>query len=154
MTDNIFRQNRIILCHFDTYSTALLFARQGTSVLLPEPLPEEASALAEPPSVAPQYNPDEVLLACFERYGLDASNLRPVADFQEWMDSSSGPVRVHLAQFTTLDAPHEAMQPHDVVFKPISQMRGTPMIELNLLRRAFNLFTGNLAHRHHSESRD
>ena len=142
MNDEIFRQNRIILCHFDTYSTALLFARQGTSVLLPEPLPDDASALANSPPAGPQHHPEKVLLACTERYGLDASQLRPVADFQEWMDSSSGPVRVHLAQFTTQDAPHDAIHPHDAVFKPISQMRGTAMTELNLLRRAFNLFMG------------
>jgi hypothetical protein len=142
MTDDIFRHNRIILCHFDSYSTALLFARQGTSVLWPEPLPDDASTLPESPPVGPHYDSTAALLACAQRYGLDAAQLRPVADFQEWMSSSAGPVRIHLMEFTTQDAPHDALEPHDAVFKPISQMRGTAMTELNLLRSAFNLFMG------------
>jgi hypothetical protein len=55
------------------------------------------------------------------------------------MNSDSGPIRIHLAKFMTLDPPHDALEPLEGIFKPISEMRGTPMIELNLLRRAFDL---------------
>ncbi|MDO9010073.1 MAG: fumarylacetoacetate hydrolase family protein, partial [Thiobacillus sp.] len=42
----------------------------------------------------------------------------------------SGPIRIHLVRFTTLDAPRQAIEPLGGVFKPISEMRGLPMVEL------------------------
>ena len=58
------------------------------------------------------------------------------------MSSDSGPIRIHLARFTTFEAPREAIEPLGGVFKPISQMRGMPMTELDLMRQVFNLMMG------------
>lgn len=142
MNDDTFARNRLMLCHFDSYSTALLFARVDTSVLLPSPLPEGASPLTGDAPADAIHEPAAALQSYVHRYGLDATKLRLVADFQEWMNTADGPIRIHLAQFTTQDAPHDVLEPHEAVFRPISQMRGTAMIELNLVRRAFNLFMG------------
>jgi hypothetical protein len=126
---NIFDHNRVILCHFDSYSTASVFARYGTSVLTPAPLPEGASAIAPPADITEQHAPEVVMEALFAQYGYTPAELTHAA----------GPIRIHLALFTALDAPRATIEPHGGVFKPISEMRGTPMIELNLLRRAFDL---------------
>ena len=136
---NIFDHNRVILCHFDSYSTASVFARYGTSVLTPAPLPEGASAIAAPDDITEQHAPEVVMEALFAQYGYTPAELTHAAGFEEWMASAAGPIRIHLARFTTLDAPRAAIEPHGGIFKPISEMRGTPMIELNLLRRAFDL---------------
>ncbi|HUL13653.1 MAG TPA: hypothetical protein VLU73_16000 [Methylococcaceae bacterium] len=138
----ILDHNRVILCHFDSYSTALLFARYGTSVLAPSPLPEAASVMPEPGDTGEEYAPGTVLNALTAQYRLDPAQLTLVENFQEWMSSVAGPIRIHLARFTSFDAPREALEAHGGVFKPISEMRGTPMIELNLLRQAFNLIMG------------
>lgn len=139
---NIFDHNRVILCHFDSYSTALLFARYGNSVLVPAPLPETASAMSAAPSDADeQHTPSLVLDALVARYVLDPAHLRLDDGFQAWMSGDSGPIRIHLVRFTALDAPRQAIEPLGV-FKPISDMRGLPMIELNLLRQVFNLIMG------------
>ncbi|MHB1677756.1 MAG: hypothetical protein ACYCSS_09505 [Sulfuriferula sp.] len=135
----IFDHNRVILCHFDSYSAASLFARYGTSVLTPTPLPEGVSAMAAPADIAAHHAPDAVMAAVIAQYGFPPSALVRAAGFQEWMDSAAGAIRIHLLRFTTLDAPRAAIEPHGGLFKPISEMRGTPMIELNLLRRAFDL---------------
>ena len=58
------------------------------------------------------------------------------------MNSAGGPIRIHLARFTSFEAPRGAIEPHGGMFKPISEMRGTAALELGLLRRAFNLFMG------------
>lgn len=142
MNNNTLSHNRVILCHFDSYSTALLFARYGTGVLAPSPLPEGASAMSEVTAPGARYEPAAALNALTSQYGLDAAQLGLVDDFQEWMSSAEGPIRIHLARFTTFEAPRDAIEPHGGVFKPISEMRGTAMIELNLLRRAFNLIMG------------
>ena len=71
---DIFDHNRVILCHFDSYSTASLFARYGTSVLAPAPLPEGASADAAPADITEQHAPDAVMEALIAQYGFSRQN--------------------------------------------------------------------------------
>mgnify|MGYP001568965559 CR=1 FL=1 len=139
---SILDHNRVILCHFDSYSTALLFARYGSGILAPAPLPEAASVMPEPGDASGRHTPGAVLDALVAQYRLDPTQLRLDDDFQAWMSGDRGPIRIHLARFTTFDAPRQAIEPHGGVFKPISEMRGLPMIELNLLRQVFNLIMG------------
>ena len=47
-----------------------------------------------------------------------------------------------ITRFTTFEAPHEVIAPHDGVFKPISELRRLPMTELTLLRQVFDLVMG------------
>ena len=142
MSDDCFTRNRVILCHFDSYSTALVFARYGASILAPEPLPEGAAALAAPAEAGAEYDPATALQTLVTRYGLDASSLKLEPGFQEWAGDAAAPIRIHLARFTTFEAPRDAMEPNGAVFKPISEMRGLPAAELNFLRRVFNLIMG------------
>jgi hypothetical protein len=136
----ILEHNRVILCHFDSYSTALLFARYAGSVLTPAPLPEGAVPMPLPGNE--QHTPGAVLAALVAQHGLDPTQLSLDDDFQAWMSSDRGPIRIHLARFTTFDAPRQTIEPLGGVFKPISELRGLPMIELNLLRQVFNLIMG------------
>lgn len=138
-TADIFDRNRVILCHFDNYSAASFFARFGTSVLAPNPLPECAGPIAPPSEITEKHAPESVMQALCAHYGFDPEELAIASGFQEWMGSDAGPIRIHLARFTDLDPPRETLEPHGAVFKPISELRSSPMIELNLLRSAFNL---------------
>ena len=142
MTDDTLNDNRVILCHFDTYSTALVFARYGTSVLAPAPLPEGAVPLAVLPESDARHEPEAALAALIARFGLNPAELALVDGFEEWLSDGGRPIRVHVAQFKTFEAPRAALAPHGGVFKPISELRGTAPVELNLLRRVFNLFMG------------
>jgi len=141
-TPNILERNRVILCHFDSYSCALNFARYGDSILAPAPLPPEASAIEAPERAAEHHSPGPVVDALAAQYGLDPAQLKMDDDFEAWLADDSGPVRVHLVRFTTFEAPHAAIEPLGGVFKPISQMRGMPPLELNLMRQVFNLIIG------------
>ena len=141
-TPAILDRNRVILCHFDSYSTALLFARYGDSVLAPAPLPEAASAIPAPGDPSARHEPGAVLDALAAQYRLDPMQLKIDEGFEAWLSSDGGPIRIHLARFTGLDAPHAAIEPLGGVFKPISQMRGMPMTELSLMRQVFNLMMG------------
>ena len=137
--DSVFNLNRVILCHFDTYSAASFYARYGSSILAPMPLPEDAAPIAAPTVISACYAADAVMQACITQYGYDPEQLTYATGFQAWMTSDEGIIRIHLLRFTTPDAPHATIAPHGAVFKPISEMRGTPMTELNLLRIAFDL---------------
>lgn len=55
----------------------------------------------------------------------------------------SGPVRIHLLRFNTLDAPKAAIRALGGEFKPIRMLRGSAMSELLLLREVFNLIVGS-----------
>ena len=138
-----FEKNKVILCHFDSYSTALVFARwPDKSLLLPGPLPSGAHSLAAPPQAGPAHDPDAVKLATTRAYDLNPQELVHVGDFQQWIQTEDGPVRVHLLRFTTFEAPTQALAPHEGVFKPISELRGCAPIELGLVRAVFDLIMG------------
>lgn len=139
---DILSTNRVILAHFDSYSAALVFARWGKTLLAPESLPESAAPMAAPAEVGPAHAADEVTHAAVSRYGLNAAELTRMDDFDAWMQTDLGPVRIHVLRFNTFEAPAAAIEPHGGVFKPISELRGSAMIELNLLRQVFNLIMG------------
>lgn len=142
MSNPIFDHNRVIFCHFDSYSCALVFARYGDTILAPAPLPESAAPMPEPLEVSEQHDPDAVLDALSVAFALNPAEVSLDEEFQAWMSSDSGPIRIHLVRFTTLDAPHSVIEPFGGVFKPISEMRKMPMIELNLMRQIFNQILG------------
>ncbi len=143
MSNPLFDRNRVILCHFDSYSTALVFARYGSSILAPAPLPESAAPMPAPGDAVEQHVvPSAVLDALGSQMGLDPTQLNLDDDYQAWMASDYGPIRIHLIRFTTLDAPRQVIEPFGGVFKPISEMRGLAMIELNLMRQVFNQIMG------------
>lgn len=136
---SVFDHNRVILCHFDTYSAASLFARYGTSVLTPSPLPDGACPIPAPSGITERHDPEKVLEALLAKYDFAPGELKLAEGFQEWMASPNGTIRIHLAKFTAFDPPREEIEATGGIFKPISELRGTPAIELDLLRTAFNL---------------
>lgn len=138
----ILTANRVILSHFDSYSAALVFARFGKTLLLPEPLPESAVVMQPPAEPGPEHSADPVLDAAVRRYGLNAAEIVRMNGFEAWTLTDSGPVRVHLLRFTTFLAPAESIAPHGGTFAPISNLRSSPRIELELARRGFNLILG------------
>ncbi|MBH2017979.1 hypothetical protein [Polaromonas sp.] len=141
-TQDILARNRVILTHFDSYSTALVFPRwESRSLLWPEALPESASPMPAPApaDIGPEYSGDAVKQAVVERCGLNPAELVQVGEFNHWAQTDAGPVRIHLLRFTTTDAPKAAIEALGGIFKPISELRGSAMSELVLLREVFNL---------------
>ena len=142
MNEQILNDNRVMLCHFDSYSTALVFARFGLSVLAPSVLPEGAAPAAAPADRDDWHQPSAVLAAVSAQYAFDTAEWETVDGFDEWVSAESQLIRIHLARATTFEAPRAAIAPFGGVFKPISELRGTAPAELNLVRRAFNLIMG------------
>jgi hypothetical protein len=140
---NILARNRVILCHFDSYSTALVFPRWGGKTMLwPEALPESATPMPAPADVGPEYSADGITKAICEQCSLNPDDLVYVKEFKHWAQTESGPVRIHLLRFDTFEAPKALLAEHDGVFKAISELRGGTMSELVLLREVFNLIIG------------
>ena len=105
---HVLTHNRVILTHFDSYSTALLFPRwENQTLLWPEALPDSATPMPGPADIGSAYSGAAVKQVVVERCGLNADELEHVGEF-----------------------------------KPISQLRGSAMSELLLLRDVFNLIVG------------
>ena len=136
----LLERHRLIFCHFDSYSTALRFVRINDSVMLPAPLPENASMVAAPTDTGD--TPTDVLHAVLEKLNINSSQIELDDGFEAWLSTDNGPIRIHVARFTTFEAPHEAIAPHGGVFKPISELRRLPTTELALLRQVFDLILG------------
>jgi hypothetical protein len=133
-----------ILCHFDSYSAALLFAHWDTgSLLWPCALPEGTVPCHGPVDASPA-PVDALALAqqVTERLGMLPDELVPMPDFEQWMQTPEGPVKVHLLRFATFEAPKLALQSQGGVFKHITQLRGGQPLELGLVREVFNLIVG------------
>jgi hypothetical protein len=134
--------NRVILSHFDNYSAALLFARFGQTLLLPEPLSASAVPRRAPSDTLPVHAGERVLEATITRYGLNAAEIVRMNGFDEWTQAEMSPIRIHLLRFTTFLPPVELIARHAGAFAPISSLRGSARIELALARQAFNLILG------------
>lgn len=137
--DALMARNRAILCHFDSYSTALLFARWGTTMLWPEALPAGTSPMAAPDAIAPIYDGEAVRQHVAATLGLNEKEIIHMDDYQQWVQAEDGPIRIQLLRFTTFEAPKAQIDALGAVFKPISELRGSAMSELVLLREVFNL---------------
>jgi hypothetical protein len=139
----LFIANRVILCHFDSYSTALVFARwPNRSLLWSAPLPEGASLMPPPDGITAAHEGAAVMAAAIADIGLPGDDLIRVGEFDAWFDCPTGPVRVHLLRFTTFDAPPGVLAAHEGSFKPISELRTAAPIELGMLRQVFDLIMG------------
>lgn len=142
MTSELFAKNRVILSHFDSYSTALVFARFGKTLLGPDALPEGATNTATPDAVEAVHDGDAVLEASIARYGLNSAEVFRDGQFDAWLQAGADRIRIHLLRFKTFLAPAELLAAHGGVFKPISELRGSAAVELGLIRGVFNLIMG------------
>jgi hypothetical protein len=140
--DDVLIDNRVMLVHFDSYSTALVFAKWNDTLLLPAALPPSAELMAAPDDITAAHDGEAVKAAAIERLGLNPAEVVRACDFNHWVTTEAGPVRVHLLRFTTFDAPKGALEPHGGVFRPISALRGGAPVELLLAREVFNLIVG------------
>lgn len=138
--NDLLARNRVILCHFDSYSHALLFPRWEHGMLWPAALPEGTEAMPAPDESLAGHEVEPVKQALVAATGLNPDELAVTEGFVAWFLAPDGLVRVHLLHFTTPDAPKPAIEALGGRFMAMSQLRGSDMAELLLLRQAFGLF--------------
>jgi hypothetical protein len=131
---------RLILFHKQKSSARTRFLRFTDTVVAFAPLPASATLNAESGSVRP--HPAAHLRAAEERLSLPAGSLESVADFSADVATTDGTVPVLLAGFTSIDPPFAAAEAIGARFAPITEARGLPAVELELLRRAYEVLIG------------
>ena len=137
---NLLARHRVILCHFDTYSTALLFVRwPHGSLLAPTALPAAAAVALAPAADASGLVMETEVIGVLQAMGVDTAHVKYLHDFNGCADDESGPVRIHLCRYMTPDAPKQAIAALGGEFKHMSALRAADKQELLLLRQVFDL---------------
>lgn len=134
---------RLLLMHKQRTSARLRFLRLSHGVCLFAPLPA-LSVLEDETVPAPPvaHHPSAWLRVVAGRLGLDAGCLKPEPEFQATVQTPSGPVAVQLVALETVDPPFTAAAALGGQFVAITEARGCPRVELDLLRRAYAVALG------------
>jgi hypothetical protein len=110
---------RLILFHKQKTSARTRFLRFADTVLAFGPVP-----------------------AAEERMALPVGSLEVVAEFEMDVDTADGTVPVLLAGFTSIDPPFASAEAIGGRFVAITEARGLPSAELELLRHAYEVLIG------------
>lgn len=135
-----FEQHRLLLYYKGDISALTLFAQHAnTSVVMPEPLPLLSSILEEHthPDSKVSLHPALLLNEFNALFKLDSDLLKIETGYYQYIDTPQGIVTVHLARFMVLDPPHKLLQDSGLRLRTLPELRGRPVVEMELLRRAY-----------------
>jgi hypothetical protein len=133
---------RLILFHKQSTSARTRFLRLGHGGICTfGPLPHTAR-LAEPASGAVTVHPASWLRATESSLALPAGSLEAEPGFRCTLRTAEGDTQVLLARFTAIDPPFSAAERLGGAFIDLTQARGLPPLELDLLRRAYEVILG------------
>ena len=136
-------QNRLIFYHKQHTSARLRFLKFASgSICAPDPLPELSQLLD---STINRYDEDDnivthparLLHEASDRLGLDIESLKVQGGYHARVDTSNGTVQVYLTELTTMDPPFDRASDIDAEFIELTQARGLAVVELELLRLAY-----------------
>ncbi|MFN3988431.1 MAG: hypothetical protein ACK4KV_23390 [Rhodocyclaceae bacterium] len=122
----------LILCHKQATSARLRFARFGDSVIAVR-LPATGGAIPHPGALLPS-------AASFS--GIAPGDLRLDPDFEAPLLAPGGAVCVRLAEITTIDPPFDALQGANGRFITLTEIRGLPDTERDVLRLVYEHMIG------------
>jgi hypothetical protein len=134
---------RLLLFHKQGTSARTRFLRFGDSLLAFAPLPAGALLRAEDAALGTFLpHPAALLKTAEKKLGLPGGSLQVVPEFSATVDTPQGEVPVLLAGFTTMDPPFVAADSVGGRFVALTEMRGLPATEMDLVRRAYTVILG------------
>lgn len=132
---------RFLLFHLQAISARLLFVRHATgSVLAPRPLPFLSSPVEEdePAEKLDLVQRLSLGVALAAELGFEPGMLVVEPGFRRRAEVPRALVDIHLARFTTLDAPHGEVHSKGGALHPITELRGGHPVEMAALRWAYD----------------
>jgi hypothetical protein len=135
---------RLIMYHKYPTSARTTFLMQDEAICLPGRLPKLAQLMdsnttrrsATEKVVA---HPSPLLRHVAEWLALPQDSLELDSEFCEKVDVPDGPLTVYLARFDSIDPPFDAAERVGGRFIALTEGRGLPPAELDLLRRAYRV---------------
>jgi len=137
-----FAHSRAILYYNGAISALTLFAQfPGGSVCAPRPLPLLSSVWDQGQGgyFSVTHPPASIASNMASLLELPADFLKANGDYRERVDVPQGVITVFLLRFDVLDPPHEWMNSKGCQLQTLTQLRGRPPAEMELLRRAYAL---------------
>lgn len=137
-------QARVILYHNTPASARLRFLRfPYQSICAFKPLPKLSVLMDQGLATDTLLHPAVVARQTENKLGLGQDSIQVQGEFEAFVDVAGGPICIHLAAFTSLDPPFELADKLDARFIDLNQARDLPQVELELLRKAYDIILGN-----------
>lgn len=130
---------RILIYHKQSTSARTLFLRWNNSVCLFEPLPELSQLLETEVDSPVLIHPAPLLAKAEQFFGMDSGDLEWDKEFHAQLDVPQGLVAVFLVRCKHMDPPRELVAAQEAKFIALTEARGLPPVELELLRRAYSV---------------
>ena len=133
-------ESRVILYHSQSTSARTRFLKfDHGGVIGPEPLPD---GVVQGAAVEAGVAPEDLLARSESALGLAPGSLALTPGLAVCVGSATADIHVYLARFTALDPPFDQVARHGGVFIDLTQARGLPTIDRQLLRQAYELILG------------
>lgn len=133
---------RLLCFHKQKTSARTRFLCHGGSVLYGAALPADARVRVREGGATVLPHPAPLQQALEMHLGIAGGSLRAEPEYRVEVETADGPVTVLLAEFTALDPPQEAAAAVGGRFIALTEARGLPPVELELLRKAYELLIG------------
>jgi hypothetical protein len=88
------------------------------------------------------YHPAAVLDETEHRLGLPKDTLEIESEYRQTVEVPGENIEILLASIKTIDPPFDVVEKSNAVFIELTQARGLPAVELELLRSAYELILG------------
>ena len=133
---------RIIFYHKQKTSARTRFLKFGDKTVCGfEALPDLAQVI-DHRSDNTVLHPAAILRDAETRLSLDEGILKAEADYRYSVDVPGNSVQIILASIETIDPPFDEVEQSGAEFIDLTQARGLPSVELELLRSAYELILG------------
>lgn len=133
---------RVILYHKQATSARTRFLKfSNDSVCSPDTIPMPASVLEEDDSTT-VIHPASILQETEKLLDFPAGSLRAEGEYRQTVDVPGEKIQIILGEITTMDPPFETVEKVGASFIDLTQARGLPQVELELLRSAYELVLG------------
>lgn len=133
--------HRVILYHKQATSARTRFLMfENNTVCAFDPLPDLSAVISLRPDAV--FHPAAILRETEKRLGLEKECLAFESEYRQTVEVPGENVDILLASITTIDPPFEVVEKSGAKFIDLTQARGLPGVELELLRAAYELILG------------
>jgi hypothetical protein len=133
---------RVILYHKQATSARTRFVKFADETVFAFGRVAQLSQLQESETDNTRVHPAAVMQKTEALLGLESGCLKAEPDYCHSVEVPGGNIHVLLANITTMDPPFEAVEQAGGSFIDLTQARGLPPVELELLRHAYELVLG------------
>ncbi|MEJ2621657.1 MAG: hypothetical protein P8163_15770 [Candidatus Thiodiazotropha sp.] len=133
--------HRVILYHKQATSARTRFLKfSENTVCAFAPLPNLSAVIGTRPDTV--FHPKAILNETEKRLGLEKDTLAFESEYRQTVQVPGEDIDILLASITTMDPPFEEAEKSNAQFIDLTEARGLPPVELELLRSAYELILG------------